>query len=401
MHRRLLLRSALGLSALPWVSSAGAAMRHPRMLLVYLRGGYDATNLLVPIASDFYVESRPNIAIGRPGSSADAAVPLDSHWGLHPALRTSVLPLYERGQAVFIPFAGTHDASRSHFETQDAMEWGHASGVLHGDGSGFLNRLAQELSGARAQGQRGARPMAFTEQLSPVLRGPLAVPNVGLRSLARSAFDARQTALINTMYQAHGLQQRVQEGFAVREEVTRGMTPEMLAANRNAVSTRGFEAEARRVAQLMRDSYDLGFVDVGGWDTHVSQGGATGALATRLDELGRGLAAFADEMGSTWDDTVVVVMSEFGRTFRENGNRGTDHGHGSVYWVLGGGVRGGRVAGEQVELARGTLHQDRDTPVLNEYRSLLGGLFQRMYGLSDTALARVFPGTKASDLGLV
>lgn len=106
-------------------------------------------------------------------------------------------------------------------------------------------------------------------------------------------------------------------------------------------------------------------------------------------------------MGTAWADTVVVVVSEFGRTFRENGNRGTDHGHGSVYWVLGGSVRGGRIAGEQVRVQPGTLFQNRDYPVLNEYRALFGGLFTRMYGLNPAQLERVFPGVKPKDLGLL
>jgi uncharacterized protein (DUF1501 family) len=116
----------------------------------------------------------------------------------------------------------------------------------------------------------------------------------------------------------------------------------MDSANRRAMTSRGFEQVARRLAFLLKSGHDIGFVDVGGWDTHVAQGGATGALASRFEELGQGLAVLADEMGETWDRTTVVVISEFGRTFRENGNRGTDHGHGSVLWVLGGGLRGGR-----------------------------------------------------------
>jgi uncharacterized protein (DUF1501 family) len=120
-----------------------------------------------------------------------------------------------------------------------------------------------------------------------------------------------------------------------------------------------------------------------------------------MEELGRGLAALSEEMGSAWSDTVVVVISEFGRTFRENGNRGTDHGHGSVYWVLGGRVRGGRIAGEQVPVQQNTLFQNRDYQVLNEYRALFGGLFGRIYGLDDAQLERIFPGVKPRDLGLV
>jgi uncharacterized protein (DUF1501 family) len=133
----------------------------------------------------------------------------------------------------------------------------------------------------------------------------------------------------------------------------------------------------------------------------VGQGAATGYLASRLDELGRGLATLPQEMGAAWKDTTVVVMSEFGRTFRQNGNRGTDHGHGSVMWVLGGSVRGGRVAGEQVAVNKASLFQDRDYPVLNEYRSVLGGLFARQYGLGASQLAQVFPGASARDIGLL
>ena len=152
---------------------------------------------------------------------------------------------------------------------------------------------------------------------------------------------------------------------------------------------------------MIRDKFDIGFLDVGGWDTHVGEGGATGYLAGRLEELGRGLAAFAEEMGPTWHSTVVVVLSEFGRTFRENGNRGTDHGHGSVYWVLGGAVHGGRIGGEQALLTQATLFQNRDYPVLNEYRAVLAGLFARMYGLDVAKLDKVLPGTRPRDLGLV
>jgi uncharacterized protein (DUF1501 family) len=179
----------------------------------------------------------------------------------------------------------------------------------------------------------------------------------------------------------------------------------MDAASRNAMTARGFELVARRMALLMRDRFDLGFVDVGGWDTHVGQGGATGYLANRFEELGRGVAGFAQEMGDdAWRQTVVVVISEFGRTFRENGNRGTDHGHGTVYWVLGGGLSaqaGGRVVGEQQALTQATLFQNRDYPVLNEYRAVFGGLFTRMYGLSPAQLARVFDGVAPKDLQLV
>jgi len=166
------------------------------------------------------------------------------------------------------------------------------------------------------------------------------------------------------------------------------------------VSAKGFEVEARRIAKLMRDPYTVGFVDVGGWDTHVGQGGATGYLANRLDELARGLAAFASEMGAAWRSTTVAVISEFGRTFRENGNRGTDHGHGSVMWVLGGASKQ-PIRGEQIEITRASLFQNRDWPVLNDYRAVLAGIFARQFSLGPARLQKIFPGTRPSELELV
>jgi uncharacterized protein (DUF1501 family) len=167
------------------------------------------------------------------------------------------------------------------------------------------------------------------------------------------------------------------------------------------VNISAFELQAQRMARLMRDDYRIGFVDVGGWDTHVNEGAEKGALADNLAGLGRGLTAFAGALGNDWDDTVVVVLSEFGRTFRENGDRGTDHGHGSVYWVLGGQVAGGRIAGEQLRVARETLFQDRDYPVLNDYRALLGGLFRTLWALPEARCRDVFPATSPLDLRLV
>jgi uncharacterized protein (DUF1501 family) len=151
----------------------------------------------------------------------------------------------------------------------------------------------------------------------------------------------------------------------------------------------------------MREQYRIGFVDIGGWDTHVNEGSAQGALANNVESLGRGLAAMSQELGSEWRNTIVVVVSEFGRTFRENGNRGTDHGHGSVHWVLGGSINGGRIAGEQARVEKTALFQDRDYPVLNEYRAVLGGLFRTLWDLSADQVQRVFPGSTPVNLQLV
>jgi uncharacterized protein (DUF1501 family) len=392
MNRRDLLKS---LALLPLAGNLWAApASKTRLLMVFLRGGYDAANLLVPVSSQFYYQSRPNIAIARPGANLASALPIDADWGLHPALRDTVYPLFQNGQAAFVPFAGTEDLSRSHFETQDSIELGQPLSGTRDFRSGFLSRLAATLNADRASA------IAFTDQLPLILQGGAQIPNMSLRNLAKPAVDTRQARLIASMYEGTPLASQVREGFVVRDNVMKEMIGEMESANRNAITAKGFELEARRIARLMKDKYNIGFIDVGGWDTHVGQGGATGYLAGRLDELGRGLSGFAQEMGGDWNDTVVVVVSEFGRTFRENGNRGTDHGHGSVYWVLGGGVQGGKVRGEQIRLEQATLLQNRDYPVLNEYRAMLGGLFAHMYGLEAAQVEHIF-GTQGRDLGLL
>ncbi len=407
MHRRQLLQT-LAAGTLAGMAGARAwatpAQGNARLLLVFLRGAYDCANLLVPTARearDFYAGSRPRIAIAAPGEMG-GALPLDAAWGLHPALADSLLPLYERKQLAFIPFAGIDDLSRSHFETQDAIELGQAQNARRDFGSGFLNRLAAVLG---AGPLAAVSPMAFTDQLPIALRGAAPSANMSLATVGRPGVTAEHSRVIASMYRGTPLAQTVTEGFGVRDEVLRSLQAEMQAASRNAMGTQGFERVARRMARLMRERFDLGFVDVGGWDTHVGQGGATGYLATRLAELGRGLAGFAEEMGDdAWRDTVVVVVSEFGRTFRENGNQGTDHGHGTAYWVLGGGLAaqaGGRVLGEQVALSPQALFQNRDYPVLNEYRAVLGGLFTRLYGLSSAQMGQVFAGVRPLDLGLV
>ncbi|CAM8671250.1 Protein of unknown function DUF1501 [Comamonadaceae bacterium] len=408
MQRRQFLHTALHTSAaaalgLPGVqlhAATGPATGAPRFLMVFLRGGMDAASLLPPVSSSFYYEVRPDIAIAKPDADLTSALPLTADWGLHPALRDTLYPLYQQGELAFVPYSGTDNLSRSHFETQDSIELGQQNHSSTAYGSGFLNRLATQLQGRPAV--TSPAPMAFTDQLPIALQGELRVPNTSLRNLSKPSVDTRQSRIIAAMYQGTALEGTVQSGFAVREQVMREMSAEMDAASRGAITPKGFELEARRIARLMREQYALGFVDVGGWDTHVAQGGATGYLANRLDELGQGLAAFSQEMGSAWRNTVMVVMSEFGRTFRQNGNRGTDHGHGSVMWVLGGAVRGKQVVGEQVQMSAATLFQNRDYAVLNEYRSVLGGIFKRQWGLSDSQLSTVFPGFKgARDWGLV
>jgi uncharacterized protein (DUF1501 family) len=398
-------RHALKLGCAALLGAAGGAARvfaapvsGPRFLLVFLRGGYDSANLLIPYSSGFYYESRPNIAIPRPDSaSSTGALALNADWALAPAVRETIGALYEQRQAAFIPFAGTDDLSRSHFETQDSIELGQPSGAARNYRSGFLGRLAAALAGTAPE----ADPIAFTDALPLAFEGTATVPNLSLKNVGKPPFDERQAGILSGMYAGHHLETAVRDGLDLRQEVAQKIAEEMVAANRSAVNTKGFELEAERMARLMRDKYRLGFVDVGGWDTHVGEGAGQGPLAGNLASLGRGLSVFAQTLGDEWNNTVVVVLSEFGRTFRENGNRGTDHGHGTVYWVLGGSVRGGTVAGEQLAVNRGNLLQDRDFPVLNDYRAILGGLFRSLWGLSAAQCASVFPQSPPLDLKLV
>jgi uncharacterized protein (DUF1501 family) len=401
MHRRAINRRdvlALGAGVAPLIV-AGRALAAPqtrvRLLVVFLRGAYDAASLLVPVSSDFYYASRPTIAIARPDpANPNAAVPLTAEWGLHPALAPSILPLWRKGQVAFAPYAGTDDMTRSHFETQDTIELGQPVQGRRNHGSGFMNRLVGVMS--------DAQPIAFTQQVPLTFQGGLPIPNVAINGVGKPGVDDREARLISDMYQGSPLGASVREGFTVDRQVYQAISGQMAAASRGAVSPKGFELSARRIGRLMQGQFNVAFVDVGGWDTHVNQGGANGYLAGRLGELGRGLAGYADEIGpDAWNHTVVVVVSEFGRTFHENGDKGTDHGHGSVYWVMGGGVRGGRILGDHGPVTADGLNQNRDYPVLIDYRGLLGGLFRRMYGLDAARLQTVFPSATPVELNLV
>jgi len=400
MNRRHLLK--LGGAALVSAGVAGrlyaAPATGPRFLLVFLRGGYDSTNLLIPYSSSYYYEARPNIAIARPeAASSTGALALNADWALAPAVRETIGALYSQRQAAFVPFAGTDDLSRSHFETQDSIELGQPTGGTRNYRSGFLGRLSDTLVGSA-----GANlSIAFTDALPLSFEGAATVPNLSLKNVGKPSFNDRQARILSDMYAGHHLEAAVSSGLELRHEVAQEMADEMTAANRNAINTKGFELEAERMGRLMRDKYRIGFIDVGGWDTHVGEGAAQGTLATNLGSLGRGLQVFSQSLGTEWNNTVVVVLSEFGRTFCENGNRGTDHGHGTVYWVLGGSIKGGTIVGEQQRLAHGTLFQDRDYPVLNDYRAVLGGLFRTLWGLSPTQGSRVFQQTAPVDLKLV
>ena len=329
-------------------------------------------------------------------------------WGLHPALKDSMLPLWQKGQLAFVPFAGTEDLTRSHFETQDSMESGMP--VVGAGQRAARVRIGLSQSPGRRARRHGRAGRVHRWSADGHDAATSSCRTCRSKAPASAPFDDRQMALLSGMYAGTRFEPLIAEGFDLRKTVAEqaelmangGMAGEMQAANRNALTAKGFELEARRMAGLMKDKFNIGFIDVGGWDTHVNQGNAQGQLATLLTSLGQGLAGFADQMGRAWNQTVVFVLSEFGRTFRENGTRGTDHGHGSVHWVLGGAVQRRPVRGRA-----GRGHAERRSIRIATFRCspntarMLGGIFRRMYSLDNTRIARVFPNAVPLELGLV
>ena len=368
----------------------------PRLLVVMLRGGYDGASLLVPHASDFYYRSRPNIAIAKPdAANPDAALDVGDGYGLHPVVRDTLYALYRRGQVVAVPFSGSADVSRSHFHAQDVLELGQDGRGTIDYNSGFLNRLVEVL--ARKGGSTSG--ISFTDNLTLSFRGKVGVANISLKGKVRNVANDRQSQLLQEMYRGRELGAYVQSGMETRKEVMQQLEQEMVNASRGARNAAGFDQAARTIGTLMRDhpAYSVAFVDAGGWDTHINQGGADGQLARQLAGLASGLSVLAQTLDDVWRQTTVVVLSEFGRTFRENGDKGTDHGHGNTLWVLGGGLAGGKLVGERVKVDERMLFQDRDLPMLNDYRSVLSYVTRRMYGLDARQLDYVFPAASVRD----
>ena len=401
MDRRIVLRH-LGLAAagglLPlsrgWAAFDPAQGRAPRLIVVMLRGAVDGLNVVVPCREAAYYQLRGSIAIAPPGQD-QGALDLDGHFGLHPAL-ASLVPLWQAGQLAFVHASGSPDPSRSHFDAQDYMET--ATPGVKTTGDGWMNRLLAQLHPESG----GLNAVSLGPVLPRIFSGTQEVANV---PLGREA--AKATALdrpeINQAYDrmyanAGDLGEVYREGRASRARILSDLnsdtvSPEAMQADNGAPPPQGFALDAAQLALLVRRNpgLRLAFVQLGGWDTHVNQGGANGQLANRLKPLGEGLTTLATQLGSEWDDTVVVVLSEFGRTARQNGTNGTDHGHGNVMWVLGGKVGGGKVHGRWPGLDDGALYERRDLAVTTDFRSVLAQVCARHLRLDDRQLASVFP----------
>jgi uncharacterized protein (DUF1501 family) len=399
MRRRDFLTVAAGGAALlplgRGARAAGVVAGPPkRLVVVMLRGAVDGLNVVVPHGDAAYYQARSTIAIKPPGSGDGAALPLDGPFGLHPAL-APLLPLWQSRQLAFVHAAGSTDPSRSHFDAQLFMENG-APG-LRSATDGWMNRLLAAMP--EAHGPTAA--VAVGPVLPQILHGRLPVANLPLGPSAANpiAIDRPDVAsAFDKLYARNdAIGQSYRQGREARSELMSSMadeSKEQAMADNGAPPPNSLPAQATRLAGLIsRDrNIRLAFMNFGGWDTHVRQGADQGQLAGRLHPLGEGLAAFARGLGPDWQDTVIVVMSEFGRTVHENGNGGTDHGHGNVMWVMGGPVRGGRVYGQWPGLASAALYQGRDLAVTTDYRQVLAGIIERHLRLPDAAMAQLFPG---------
>lgn len=413
MQRRTLMCASLaavttiplGQYALAAVRTDAQASERPRRLVVvFLRGAVDGLNVVVPYADPGYARSRPTIGLRAPGQDG-GTLDLDGQFGLHPAL-APLMPLWRAGQLGFVHACGSPDPSRSHFDAQDYME--SATPGRKATEDGWMNRLLGQLPReGSAPGPAPTRGISVGPVLPRIYAGPQAVANLATGDAASKpmALDRpRVGAAFDKLYAGQDkLATAYQASRQARREVMdslqgdEAMSQEMAAANNGAPLPNGFPADAARLAKLMRNDprVQLAFMAVGGWDTHANQGAATGQLANRLQPLGQGLASLAQGLGPVFEDTVVLVMSEFGRTVRQNGNGGTDHGHGNVVWALGGPVAGGKVHGRWPGLEPQALYEGRDLAVTTDFRAVLAKVASRHLGLADPQLAALLPGFQA------
>ena len=390
--------------------------RRKTFVVVFQRGACDGLNTVVPFGDSGYRKARPSIAIPSPkGGDANAAIDLDGHFGLHPAL-SDLAPLYKSGSLGIIHAVGSPDTSRSHFDCQDFMESG-TPGVKS-TGDGWMNRTAGTLKATDSK----FRSVALTQTLPRVLRG--SSPAVALariddfhvrediqmsegagmlrgrpvgasRLVTPKDGEASSAAAFEKLYADAAkdmLGNAGRETFEAIEALTVA-DPAKYSPRAGVSYPRGRLGDSlKQMAQLIKADLgvELAFVDIGGWDHHTAEGASTGQLANLLRQLGGSLAAFSNDLDDRMRDVVVMTMTEFGRTVHENGNRGTDHGHGSVSFIMGGPVRGGRVYGKFPRLSVENLYEGRDLPVNTDFRDLVGEVLVRHMGLSD--LKRVFPG---------
>jgi uncharacterized protein (DUF1501 family) len=389
----------VGLSSMPAflqravASTPGAGKK--QLVVLFQRGAADGLNIVVPFAEPNYYRMRPTIAIPAPRREAgDTAVDLDGFFGLHPGL-AALMPLFQKNQLAIVHAAGSPDPTRSHFDAQDYMESG-TPGVKATE-DGWLDRAIGTVPEEKAS---PFRAVAMGPNLPRMLQGSIgAIAITDLRqfkvqpqtaamaSVAEGGFEAMYSQTVD--HALHGTGTETFEAIDMLRKIDTTKYPPENGADypKSAVGQRlqqiGVMIKANIGAEVL-------FLDCGGWDNHVNEGGAQGQLANLLKDLGQSLAAFHQDLGDRMADLVVVTMSEFGRTAKENGNRGTDHGHANCMFVMGGDVKGGRVYGKWPGLNEHQLNEGRDLALTTDFRSVVGEILTKHLGVKE--LGPVFPG---------
>jgi len=402
MNRRIFLKSSamamVGVGSTPvWLSRALYASDAPSprkkiLVAIFQRGAVDGLNVVVPHGEQRYYDMRPTIAVPRPDGTPDSAIDLDGFFGLHPSLKP-LKPIYDSGRLAVVHAVGSPDPTRSHFDAQDYMESGTPG--MKSTGDGWLNRA---LSNAGAAGAKSpVRAVSMTPELPRALRGhndALAINNLNEFQVR----DPQGSSTFEAMYSNTGdkfLNGTGRETFEAVKLMQSLAKQNYAPANGARYPGGRLGQSLRQMAQLIKADVGLevAFTDVGGWDTHVNEAGqkaSQGQLANLLQNFGEALAAFYQDLGDRMADVSVVTMSEFGRTARENGNRGTDHGHANVMLAFGGDIKGGKVYGDWPGLAEEQLYESRDLNLTTDFRDVLGELVTQHLG--NRQIASVFPG---------
>lgn len=381
--------------------SSGAA-KNKVLVCIFQRGAADGLSMVVPHGDPFYYQHRQEIALPRPARSAgeSGALDLDGFFGLHPAMR-AMLPLYKAGQLAVIHACGSPNPSRSHFDMQDFME----SGVPEDKSvhTGWLNRALVQ----RAAGSRKASPfraVAMSSVLPRTLQGD--ADALALRDL--STFGVQGGAQLNAaagfegMYDsavADTLHGAGRESFEAISMLKKADPTKYSPVKGTDYPKDHFGRAMMQVAQLIKADVGLevAFVEVEGWDTHANQGAAGGQLAGRLYDFSRAIASFHKDLGDRMEDVLLLTMSEFGRAARQNGNRGTDHGHGTCFFALGGKVAGGKVLGDWPGLAPEKLFEQRDLAVTTDFRAVFAEICQKHLRVAPEAMEKVLPGYQVEE----
>ena len=372
-------------------TASAATGASKRLIAIFQRGAVDGLNVVVPYGEDEYYRVRPGISIGKPGARQDGAIDLDGFFGLNPRL-APLEPLWRRRDLAIVQACGSPDATRSHFDAQDYMET--ATPGVKNTQDGWLNRY---LQARRREAATPFRAVALAPQLPRALSG--AAPVLAVNQLGQFGIRAGQNDAVGASFEAEYAAAADQilggvgrDAFEAMKMLKASDASRYQPAEGADYPSSAFGQALKQIAQLAKSDVGLevAFAEIGGWDTHVNQGAAQGQLAGRLDDFGRSIAALVADLGDQMADTVILTMSEFGRAVAENGNRGTDHGHGNAMMVIGGGVRGGRVYGRWPGLAAEHRHEGRDLAITTDFRDVFGEIVVRHMGLADPQA--IFPG---------